>query len=126
MFFKLPVTQVLQITTRQFIAAKFHEFVLGFPGENIIKRRIHVIIISKKFLFDRWNLLSQLTATYRWFLKGAGKGTFTAMPSLKSGFFIKGDVKDMEMVRLANGDKMILAAVNNDTMRAFKIRNAVN
>ncbi|HEX6181104.1 MAG TPA: VCBS repeat-containing protein [Chitinophagaceae bacterium] len=64
-------------------------------------------------------------ASYGWFLQGAGKGTFTAMPSLKSGFLIKGDVKDMEMIRLANGEKMILAAVNNDSMRAFRIRNAV-
>jgi len=41
---------------------------------------------------------------------------------VQSGFIIKGDVKNMALIKLSNGEKLILAAVNNDSMRVFKIK----
>ena len=38
-----------------------------------------------------------------------------------SGFMIRGDVKDLAVIHMANGEKRILAAVNNDEMRMFRI-----
>jgi len=62
-------------------------------------------------------------ASYGCFLKGTANKTFQFIPSVKSGFIINGDVKDLQVVRLSNGSKLILAAVNNDSLRVFKISN---
>ena len=64
-------------------------------------------------------------ASYGCFLKGSSKKTFTSIPPAKSGFIINGDVKDMALIKLANGEKLVLAAVNNDSMRVFKIKRNV-
>ena len=60
-------------------------------------------------------------ASYGCFLKGNNEKTFTAVPPVKSGFIIKGDVKDMKLLQLSNREKIILAAVNNDSLRVFRI-----
>ena len=62
-------------------------------------------------------------ASYGCFLRGSSKKTFTPVPPVESGFIIKGDVKDMSLIKLSNGEKLILAAVNNDSMRVFKIKS---
>jgi hypothetical protein len=38
-----------------------------------------------------------------------------------SGFRIRGDVKDMSLINLGNGKKLVLAAVNNDSLCVFSI-----
>jgi len=38
-----------------------------------------------------------------------------------SGFILNGDVKDLSLIRLANGVKLILAAINNDSLKVFRI-----
>jgi hypothetical protein len=60
-------------------------------------------------------------ASYGCFLRGSSKKVFTPVSPVKSGFILKGDVKDMSMIRLSNGEKLILAAVNNDSLRVFRI-----
>src|SRR4030095_9696854 len=60
-------------------------------------------------------------ASFGCFLKGNNKKELTAVPSIKSGFILRGDVKDMKLLQLAKGEKIILAAVNNDSVRVFKI-----
>jgi len=64
-------------------------------------------------------------ACYGCFLKGSTNKTFTSIPPVNSGFILNGDVKDMSLIRLSNGQKIILAAVNNDSLRVFRI-NAVS
>lgn len=61
-------------------------------------------------------------ASYGCFLKGTGKKDFTVIPPEKSGFKIDGDIKDMKVITAANNKKLILVAVNNDSMRVFKYR----
>lgn len=63
-------------------------------------------------------------ASYGCFLKGSSKKTFISISAVKSGFILKGDVKDMALIKLANGEKLVLAAVNNDSMRVFRIKRA--
>ncbi|MDC6367698.1 MULTISPECIES: VCBS repeat-containing protein [Flavobacteriaceae] len=59
-------------------------------------------------------------AGYGLYLKGNGKGGFVSVPVAKSGFFVKGDVKDMAIIH--RGDQTyILAAKNNDFVQAVKI-----
>jgi hypothetical protein len=60
-------------------------------------------------------------ASYGLFLKGNGKG-FTAVSPVKSGFMVRGDVKDLALLPLPNNRKLIVAAVNNDSLRVFSIR----
>ena len=63
-------------------------------------------------------------ASYGCFLKGNRNKSFAAVPPVSSGFMVNGDVKDMSQIRLLNGEKIIVVAVNNDTMRVFKINAA--
>ncbi|MEJ8817889.1 VCBS repeat-containing protein [Lacibacter sp. H407] len=65
-------------------------------------------------------------ASYGCFLRGSSNRSFQSVPPAKSGFILNGDVKDMSLIRLTNGEKRILAAVNNDSMRVFKIAVARN
>ncbi|HLP37827.1 VCBS repeat-containing protein [Lacibacter sp.] len=65
-------------------------------------------------------------ASYGCFLRGGSNKSFTSVPPATSGFILNGDVKDMALIRLSNGEKIVLAAVNNDSMRVFKIAVAIN
>ena len=60
-------------------------------------------------------------ALYGCYLKGDGKG-FTAIPAVKSGFILPGDTKHMTIVHTAQHQRLLVAAVNNDSLRVFKIR----
>ena len=60
-------------------------------------------------------------ASYGCFLKGSDKKIFTPVSPVQSGFIIKGDVKDMALIRGVKGEKLVLAAVNNDSLRVFRI-----
>jgi hypothetical protein len=63
-------------------------------------------------------------ASYGCFLRGGADKKFTPVPPAVSGFILNGDVKDMSVIRLSNGVKMVLAAVNNDSLRVFRINPA--
>ncbi|MEM8890997.1 MAG: VCBS repeat-containing protein, partial [Bacteroidota bacterium] len=57
-------------------------------------------------------------ANYGLFLKGKGDGSFESIPSVESGFFLKGEVRDL--VSLKNGNKsLLLVAKNNEAMQLF-------
>jgi hypothetical protein len=61
-------------------------------------------------------------ASYGCFLRGSVKKTFTAVSPARSGFILKGDVRDMKMITLAGGDKIVLAAINNDSLGVFRVK----
>jgi hypothetical protein len=61
-------------------------------------------------------------ASYGYFLKGMGNKNFKAISPSASGFFIDGDVKDMKLITNSKREKLILIAVNNDSLRVFKCR----
>jgi hypothetical protein len=60
-------------------------------------------------------------ASYGLFLKGNKEGAFQIVPTTRSGFIVDGDVKDMELISLSNHEKVLLVAVNNDSLRVFKV-----
>ncbi|MBK5271563.1 MAG: hypothetical protein JJE22_11180 [Bacteroidia bacterium] len=66
-------------------------------------------------------MMGRYDASYGLFLKGNSKGEFTSVSPAKSGFILKGDVKDMSLLHLSNGEKIILSAVNNDSLRVFRV-----
>jgi enediyne biosynthesis protein E4 len=61
-------------------------------------------------------------ASYGLVLKGSSNKTFTALPASTSGFMVNGDVKSMALLPAAKGGQWLLAAVNNDSLRVFRIR----
>jgi hypothetical protein len=61
-------------------------------------------------------------ASYGCFLKGSKDKNFQFIPSTTSGFIVDGDVKDMQLIPLSGGEKILVVAVNNDSLRVFKIR----
>jgi enediyne biosynthesis protein E4 len=63
-------------------------------------------------------------ASYGCFLKGAADKKFKPVSPAESGFVLDGDVKSMALIRLSNGEKIILAAVNNDSLRVFSVNPA--
>lgn len=64
-------------------------------------------------------------ASYGCFLRGSSKKTFASVPPVQSGFILEGDVKDMSLTRVSNNEKIVLAAVNNDTLWLFRINVSV-
>lgn len=61
-------------------------------------------------------------ASYGCFLKGSSQKTFSVVLPVQSGFILKGDVKDMALVQV-NHEKILLAALNNDSLRVFRINS---
>lgn len=61
-------------------------------------------------------------AGYGLFLKGTGKGNFLPITHINDGVFIKGDVKDMKLIKNGKGDNLILVGINNERLRIFKCR----
>jgi hypothetical protein len=60
-------------------------------------------------------------ASYGCWLKGGRDGHFTVLPPVSTGFILHGDVKDMAFLPSATGGKLVVAAVNSDSLRVFRI-----
>lgn len=59
-------------------------------------------------------------------LKGDGKGNFHPVLARESGFFTPWNVKNIKSIKLSNGsDHLILVAVNNGTLKAFRLSGKV-
>jgi hypothetical protein len=53
-------------------------------------------------------------------LTGNGKGGFTPLNDLQSGFNIRGEVKDIKEVKLASGRNILIFALNNDSVKIYR------
>jgi hypothetical protein len=58
-------------------------------------------------------------ASYGLFLKGHTGGIFNSLPSLESGFFTKGEIRDLKILDI-NGSHIIAVARNNDNLQFYK------
>ena len=61
-------------------------------------------------------------ASYGLLLKGDGKKNFFPIPHLNDGIFIKGDVKDMKLIKNGHGDNLIVVGINDERMRLFRCK----
>jgi len=52
-------------------------------------------------------------------LTGNGKGDFTVMNDIQSGFHIDGEVRDIADVTLASGKNILVFAINNDSVKLY-------
>jgi len=57
--------------------------------------------------------------SYGVLLKGKGKGNFTFVGYANSGFFVKGEIRDIEKIRVG-GNNLVAVAVNNNKLKVFK------
>ncbi|CAN5188741.1 VCBS repeat-containing protein [soil metagenome] len=64
-------------------------------------------------------------ASHGLFLKGNGGGDFEPVPVQKSGFYVQGQVRDMELIKTAGGKDKILIAKNNDRMQVFELKKNI-
>jgi hypothetical protein len=62
-------------------------------------------------------------ASYGCFLKGIAHKNFLAIPPARSGFVVHGDVKDMALVKTGRGQKMVVIALNNDSLKVMGINS---
>ncbi|HET7000957.1 MAG TPA: CRTAC1 family protein, partial [Puia sp.] len=65
-------------------------------------------------------------ASYGCFLRGGADKKFTPVSPVTSGFILNGDIKDMALIRMSDGTKIILAAINNDSMRVYRVNPIAN
>jgi hypothetical protein len=65
--------------------------------------------------------IGRYDASYGLLLRGNGKGDFIALPPAKTNLIVDGDVKDVKVVNLGNKEAILLFAINDDRLRAFRI-----
>jgi hypothetical protein len=58
-------------------------------------------------------------ASYGLLLKGDGEGSFAAVKEQQSGFFIKGAIRDMLLIKKGKS-RLIIVAKNNDSPSIFQ------
>lgn len=58
-------------------------------------------------------------ASYGLFLKGNGRGDFHPLEPGESGWIIKGEVRDIQKIKLADGRTLMLVARNNEKIKLF-------
>jgi hypothetical protein len=80
---------------------------------------IDLIIAGNEYQTDV--VTGRYDASYGLILEGDGKGNFTPVKVAPSGFIINGDVKSLQLIRTSNKEDMVLAAVNDDSLRCFKL-----
>ncbi|MBK9390671.1 MAG: VCBS repeat-containing protein [Bacteroidetes bacterium] len=56
-------------------------------------------------------------------LSGDGKGGFTPLSDIQSGLFIRGEIRDIEKVKLADGKQILIFALNNNISKTYTINN---
>ena len=59
-------------------------------------------------------------ASYGLFLRGDGRGDFTPEPARESGFFVKGEMRDIVSLKV-NGDPLVVVAKNNEPLEVFSV-----
>ena len=68
--------------------------------------------------------IGRMSASYGLMLVGNGKGAFTPLRALDSGFMVPGQTRDIQRVRTANGE-LIVVARNNDRPLVFRSTRSI-
>ena len=82
---------------------------------------IDLLIAGNEYEADA--MTGRYDASYGLVLKSDGKGNFTSGNLVQSGFILDGDVKDMKLINVMNKGKVVVAAVNNDKVKCFALKN---
>ena len=60
-------------------------------------------------------------ASWGCYLRGQKNKQFKAIPPAASGFILNGDVKDLALVKMKNGGRVVVAGLNNDRLKVLTI-----
>jgi enediyne biosynthesis protein E4 len=63
--------------------------------------------------------VGRLSASYGLFLRGDGKGAFTALGAATSGFFVPGQARDIQRIDTPRGELYVVTR-NNDRPLVFR------
>ncbi len=77
----------------------------------------HLDIVLAGNLFHTETETKRQDASYGQLLLGNGKGEFRPVPWSESGLQISGDVKDMAIIKLLNGKRVIISTRNNGPVK---------
>ena len=58
-------------------------------------------------------------ASYGLMIKGTDKGTWQPVSAISSGFFTRGEIRDLKIIKI-NGNPVLVVARNNDSLQFFK------
>jgi hypothetical protein len=64
--------------------------------------------------------LSKMDANYGMLLRNEGRFNFTCVPQWKSGLGVKGDVRDITVIKRGTGT-VLLFSRNNDTIKGYQL-----
>jgi hypothetical protein len=67
-------------------------------------------------------VLGRYDASYGLLLRGTGDGRYQAIDMERSGLLIDGQVRHLQWLRHANGDRLIVVARNNDKLQILRPR----
>lgn len=76
------------------------------------------ILLAGNF-FDVLPELGRYDASYGVVLQGKGKGEFDVVPTKRSGFFMRGQVRKMKLIKLG-GREAVIVAKNGDSAQVFQ------
>ena len=65
--------------------------------------------------------IGRMSASYGLFLRGDGKGSFTPVRTVESGFFVPGQARDIARIRTRAGVRYVVTR-NNDGPLVFRAR----
>ena len=80
----------------------------------------HLDILMGGNLYGVKPEVGRYDANYGLLLKGNGDATFEPVMSKNSGFFVKGQVRDLETVNVG-GKELVLVAKNDEAMQVFEV-----
>lgn len=80
------------------------------------------ILLTGNF-YDVLSEIGRYDANYGLLLLGDGKANFTATKPEQTGFFVRGQVRRMQVGRGAKGQSFIILAKNNDRAQIFALAN---
>ena len=88
-----------------------------------VNGRIVKAIVAQGNNFEFKPQYSRFDANYGSVLLGNGKMDFEWQNYINSGFFIKNEIKHLKQFKDKNGKTYIIAAINNDKPKIYKIEN---
>lgn len=65
-------------------------------------------------------------ASYGWLLTGNGQGNFEVADIRQSGFLVQGEARDIKILEAADGERLILVAKNNESLKGFTFHPSQN
>ena len=69
-------------------------------------------------------LRGRYDASYGELLRGAGDGTFTAIDMERSGVQVKGEVRGLALLRAGGEERLLVVAMNDDSLRVLRMRDS--